>query len=88
VPQVPLLAVRSQAWHWPVQVPSQHTPSVQKPELHSLAVVQVSPKIFLKVAAKVWFVTMVAMVYVSSVGSAAVCLSMVGNTSMAVPAPA
>jgi hypothetical protein len=42
--QAPLL---SHTWHWPVQADSQHTPSAQKPVVHSSLLVQVAPGAFL-----------------------------------------
>jgi hypothetical protein len=41
--QVPALPRTSQAWHWPVQVESQQTPSVQKPLAHWSAALHAAP---------------------------------------------
>jgi hypothetical protein len=41
--QVPTVPVRLQAMHWLVQAVSQHTPLVQKPDAHWLAVEQARP---------------------------------------------
>jgi hypothetical protein len=44
--QVPTSPPTSQASHWPLQALLQHTPSTQKPEPHSAALLQVSPGVF------------------------------------------
>ena len=44
--QVPALPVSPQDWQVPVQAVAQQTPWAQKPELHSAAVVQVTPSAF------------------------------------------
>jgi hypothetical protein len=44
--QVPALWVSAQDWQVPVQAVAQHTPWAQKPELHSDAVVHVTPSAF------------------------------------------
>src|SRR5262245_37236328 len=41
--QVPTEPVTSQAWHWPPQATSQHTPSTQNPEPHSALDPQAMP---------------------------------------------
>ncbi len=43
---VPTLPVLLQASHWLEHAPSQHTPSAQKPEPHSVLTVQVWPLLF------------------------------------------
>jgi hypothetical protein len=39
----------SQAWHWPPHAASQHTPSTQLPEPHSLASEQLAPLLFVQI---------------------------------------
>jgi len=39
----PTLPVTSHAWHWPLQAPSQHTPSTHSLLVHSLEAAHVSP---------------------------------------------
>jgi hypothetical protein len=41
--QVPTLPATSQAWHWPLQLVLQQTPSTQLPLPHWLAAVQAPP---------------------------------------------
>jgi hypothetical protein len=43
---VPVAPTTSQASHWPEHRPLQHTPSAQKPLVHSAAALQVSPEPF------------------------------------------
>ncbi len=47
--QVPTAPATSQAWHWPPQAESQHTPSTQFPDEHWFAPAQLIPFPFFSV---------------------------------------